>query len=169
MTIGFLAIGRRAVLRSCCLLAAIAVWAAPSSAQAEIKFCNKFPHVVYAAMAYPQDEGSWISRGWLALETGECSLFDTALRVRTFYYRGESVAYRDGGKSVKSNWGSGMKFAILESGNFNYWNAQTKILNSSLADFSKAADTIGEGVSITITFEADGRSSTTISTDPASR
>ena len=152
-----------AISRLCGCAAGLASVLAIPSARADIIFCNKFAHVVYAAMAYPQDDGSWISRGWLALETGECSLFDPALRVKTFYYRGESVSYRAAGKSVKENWGAGMSFAIWRNANFNYWNAQKKVLNSSLADFTKGPETDGDAVSATVTFE-DGGSSVTIKT-----
>jgi hypothetical protein len=131
-----------------------------TSARAEIVFCNKFAQVVYAAIAYPQDNGSWISRGWVALNTDECSVFDTALRVKTFYYRGESEPFREAGRRVKVNWGSGRPFAIWEKDNFNYWNAQNKVLNSSLADFTKGAETSAGDVSATVTFEADGVHST---------
>ena len=102
-------------LKLCGCAAGLACLLAISSAKADIIFCNKFAHVVYAAMAYPQDEGSWIWRGWMALKTGECSQFVTALHVKMFYYRGESESYRDAsGKSV--SWGSDKKFAILENG-----------------------------------------------------
>ena len=74
--------------------AVLACLLAGPSARADITFCNEFPQLVYVAMAYPQNGGSWISRGWISHKTGECSLFDPALRVKTFYYRGESAAYR---------------------------------------------------------------------------
>jgi uncharacterized membrane protein len=134
----------------------LAFLCAASGARAEIVFCNKFVHVVYAAIAYPQDDDSWISRGWVALDPGECSSFDTALHVKTFYYRGESEPFRDGGRRVKVNWGAGRKFAIWEKDNFNYWNAQNKVLNSSLADFTKGAEASADNVAATVTFEADG-------------
>jgi hypothetical protein len=144
--------------RACGYAVGLACLAAIPSARADIIFCNKFPHVVSAAIAYPQDEGSWISRGWVVLQIGECSQFDTALRVKTFYYRGETAAYRDNsGKNIRSSWGAGMKFAILENQNFNYWNAQNKVLNSSLAEFNKGADFSNEAVSVTVTFGADGK------------
>jgi uncharacterized membrane protein len=140
--------------------AVLACLLAGPSARADIPFCNQFPHLVYVALAYPQNGGSWISRGWISLKTGECSLFDPALRVKTFYYRGESAAYRGAsGKRVKNNWGSGRSFAIREAGNFNYWDAQQKVLDSSLADFTHAGGTNGDAISVTVTFNADGNGS----------
>jgi uncharacterized membrane protein len=140
--------------------AVLACLLAGPSVRADITFCNEFPHLVYVAMAYPQNGGSWISRGWISLKTGECSLFDPALRVKTFYYRGESAAYRGAsGKRVKNNWGSGRSFAIREAGNFNYWDAQQKVLDSSLADFTHAGETNGDAISVTVTFNADGNGS----------
>jgi uncharacterized membrane protein len=91
--------------------AVLACLLAGPSARADITFCNQFPHLVYVAMAYPQNGGSWISRGWISLKTGECSLFDPALRVKTFYYRGESAAYRGAsGKKVKKQLGFRQEF-----------------------------------------------------------
>jgi uncharacterized membrane protein len=148
---------RTALFKTCSCAAGLACLVAVSSAKAEIIFCNEFPHLVYVAMAYPQDEGSWISRGWLALKTGECSLFDTALRVKTFYFRGESERYRDASRRrTKMNWGAGRSFAIWEASNFNYWNAQTKVLNSSLADFTQGPVTTGDAVSAKVTFTDNG-------------
>jgi hypothetical protein len=146
------------VSRKCGYAATLALLLAMPSARADVRICNDFPHMVYMAMAYPQEEGSWISRGWIAADTGKCYQFDTALRVKTFYYRGESVPYKDPkGKSIKTTWGTGMKFAVSENGNFNYWNAQKPVLNSSLEDFSKGPD-IDDGVAaVTVTFRADGK------------
>jgi uncharacterized membrane protein len=144
----------------CGCVAGLACLLAGPSAKADIKFCSEFPHVVYVAMAYPQNEGSWISRGWISLKTGECSLFDPALHVKTFYYRGESAAYRSAsGRRVKTSWGSGRQFAIREAGNFNYWDAQQKVLDSSLADFSHDPETAGDAISATVTFDAEGKMS----------
>ena len=76
------------------LIAAAGVLGA-SRARAEITFCNKFGHVVNVAIAYPQTDGSFLSRGWMSLSDGACAPFDTAIHVKTFYFRGESVSYRD--------------------------------------------------------------------------
>jgi len=136
-----------------------------SGAKADIIFCSNFPHLVYVAIAYPQTDGSnsWISRGWLNIDTGKCAQFDTALQVMTLYYRGESVTYKDKGKSVNTVWGGGGdgKFAILENSNFNFWNAQTKVLDSTLAGFTKIGATTGEALSVRFTFDADGIHTTT--------
>ncbi len=139
------------------------------TARADIVFCNKFAHTVYVAIAYPQQDGSWISRGWIALDTGECSEFDSAIRVKTFYYRGQTAQYREGRKQVRTVWSSGdTKFAMWEKDNFNYWNAQTKVLNSTLAVFSKVGEATGDAISVTVTFEADGiQTTTTIKNPPA--
>lgn len=142
-----------------------------SRAEAEIAFCNKFPHLVYVAIAYPQTDGSnsWISRGWLNISTGNCAEFDTALHVKTLFYRGESVSYRQGSESMKNVWGgnSDTKFAIWEDDNFNYWNAQTKVLKSTLVGFTKVGEATGEALSVRVTFEADGiHTTTTIENSP---
>jgi hypothetical protein len=136
---------------------------ATTAAQAEIQFCNKFPQQVYVAIAYPQSDQSWISRGWLAIDTGDCAEFDSALHPSTIYYRGESVPYRNAsGASVTRVWSnSAHQFAIWEKDNFHYWNAQTRVLNSTLADFSLLADGLAIDASVSITFEQDGVHTTT--------
>jgi hypothetical protein len=143
-----------------CAIGVACLLASPS-AKADIVFCNNFPYLVYIAIAYPQQDGSWISRGWLNVDTGQCTEFDSAIKVKTFYYRGESVPYSDGGRRVKTTWGGNdAQFAIWEDNNFNYWDAQTQVLNSSPAGFIKAPETTGDAISATVTFQADGIHST---------
>lgn len=137
--------------------------ASPAAAgEGEITFCNEFPHMVYIAIAYEQSPGFYLSRGWLSLNTGECSPFDAAIRVKTFYYRGKSVPYREGKHTVKTTWGGDKDFAIWERDNFQYYGAQKRVLNSSLESFSKGPESTEEGLTTTITFLADGRTMTTI-------
>jgi uncharacterized membrane protein len=145
-----------------CAIGVVCLLASPSArARADIVFCNNFPHLVYVAIAYPQQDGSWISRGWLNVDTGQCTEFDSAVKVKAFYYRGESVPYRDGGRQVKTTWGGNdAQFAIWEDSNFNYWDAQTQVLDSSLAGFIKGAETTGDAISATVSFDADGIHST---------
>src|SRR6202142_197800 len=144
----------------CGCVAGLACLLPISSAKAEIKFCNQFPYGVYVAIAYPQDGGSWLSRGWMSLGTGECSVFDAALRVKTFYFLGASAAYRSGsGSRIKTSWASGRKFAIYEDSNFNYWNATERVLKSSLAEFTQGPETTVDSVSAMVTFGAEGNGS----------
>jgi hypothetical protein len=148
-------------------LAAIALvaagMAATTGARAEIQFCNKFPQKVFVAIAYQQDDQSWLSRGWLEVDTGDCAEFDSALHPSVIYYRGESVPYRNAsGVSVTRVWSTtGRQFAIWEKDNFNYWNAQEKVLNSTLVDFSLLSDGLALDASVTVTFEQDGIHTTT--------
>ena len=128
-----------------CLLAA-------SSAKANIVFCNEFPAEVWVAIAYQQEDGSWLSRGWLSVETGKCYPFDTAIHVKTFYFRGESKTYHH----QKSVWGNGKDFAVWENDNFQYYNADQRVLNSSLKGFTKGPDAKGNSISATVTFPAEG-------------
>ena len=148
------------ISKLCGCTAGLAYLLAAPSAKADIEFCNKFPHVVYVAIAYPQNGGSWLSRGWMSLNIGECSVFDSALRVKTFYYRAESAAYRsESGRRIKTSWGAGRKFAIDEDSNFNYWNAAERVLKSSLAEFTHGPETTGDAVSAKVTFDAEGKGS----------
>jgi len=139
------------------LVAAVACLLAGRDARADIIFCSYFPRLINIALAYPQADDSWMSRGWLAVERERCLHFDTTLKPRTFYYRGESEGYRNRDRLVRTTWGAGMQFAIKEGANFNYWNAQTKALDSMLAPFNKGID-IADGVtSVTVTFGTDGK------------
>ena len=142
-----------------CGAACVASLLAVSGARADIQFCNQFAQTVFVAMAYPQDDESWISRGWLEVGSGKCFSFDTAIKVNTFYYRAESKPYKEGGKQVTTSWGNEKEFAIFEDSNFQYWGADRKVLNSSLTKFSKGAETAGP-VTATVTFEADGKFTT---------
>ena len=96
--------GRFAAFAATFALVAVGL-GATTGARAEIQFCNKFPQKVYVAIAYPQSDQSWISRGWLEIDTGDCAEFDSALHPSTIYYRGESVPYRNAsGASVTRVW-----------------------------------------------------------------
>lgn len=149
-------------------VAAAALSAAPS-ARAGLTFCNEFPHTVFIAIAYPQENGTWLSRGWLEVATGDCLPFDTAIHAKSFYYRAESEPYRDGGKQVKMSWGdkSARSFAVWEDDNFQYYDAEHRVLRSTLVGFSKGPDGSDER-DVTVTFGADGSSIETISGDAKS-
>ena len=141
--------------------AVVASLLVPATADAAIIFCNKFAHEVYVAIAYPQDNGLWMTRGWLSLDPGDCAPFDTAIHVKEFWYRSESVSYRNAaGTSVRMVWGNKRKFAIWENDNFQYWNAEKQVLKSTLANFSQGASSSGGDVSATVTFNANGTSIT---------
>jgi hypothetical protein len=158
MLSSILRIGFGGLIAAVCLLGA-------SGARAEITeiiFCNKFGHDVWIAIAYPQTGGSFISRGWMSLSDGQCVPFDTALRVTTFYFRGESVRYRDtDGRNKRFFWGKGEKFAIWEDSNFQYYDAQKRVLKSTLAEFTQGPVASGGDVSSTVTFTPDGSQTTT--------
>ena len=96
------------------LLALTVLLAAPNAfaGEGEITFCNEFPHRVSIAIAYLQtDVNNHLTRGWLNVGTGKCYVFDTAIRVNTFYCRAESETYKDGKDKVKMNWGNETDFA----------------------------------------------------------
>jgi len=150
--------------RRVCAVAMLAFLAAASSARADIVFCNNFPHTVFVAIAYPQTNGTWLSRGWLEVATGQCGVFDTAIRVKTFYFRAMTDPVpTGGGKSTTYIWGKGANFAVWEKDNFQYYDAEKRVLNSTLEEFSKGPDAEGDSVSCTVTIPADG-SGTVITT-----
>jgi hypothetical protein len=129
---------------------------AVSSAKADITFCNKFGRLVYVAIAYPQNDGSFISRGWMSLADGDCAQFDTAIHVKTFYFHGESAWYRDGRHRTREVWGKGQEFAIWDNSNFQYYNAQEKVMNSTLVEFTQGPEAENSDVSATVTFTDHG-------------
>jgi hypothetical protein len=138
-----------------------------TQARADIVFCNKFPHEIFVAIAYPQVSGQWLSRGWMSIAPRDCAYFDSAIRVKTFYYRAESDPYRERGHRVKEVWGkSNRSFAIWENSNFEYWDASRRVLNSSLAPFTAGpvlqSKDPNAGVSAKVTFNADGTSTVEI-------
>jgi len=132
-------LSRRAAGAASLALAAIGAFSLPpSAANADVIFCNKFEYRFYVAIAYRQQDGAFISRGWLNVDPEKCASFDSALTANGFYYRVESVPFRSGGRTVTETWGSGDgTFAILEKSNFNFWQAQSKPLNSTMAAFTK--------------------------------
>ncbi len=128
-----------------------------TASHADIVFCNQFDHLVYVAIAYPQSGGSFISRGWMSLSPGDCSPFDTAIRVKTFYFRGESEPYRDGsGHKKKYSWGKGKPFAIWEKDNFQYYDAEHRVLKSTLEEFTQGPESDSGDVSAKVTFKEGG-------------
>ena len=146
------------------LLALSAPLAAPAAfaGEGEITFCNEFPHKVYVAIAYLQtDVNNYLSRGWLHVGTGKCYVFDTAIRVPTFYYHAESDTYKDGKDKVKMNWGNGKQFAVRDA-HFQSYNAEKKYSGMYFAEFSQGPEASGGPVTTTVTFLADGRSMTVL-------
>ena len=144
-------------------LAAVALSFAASNARAGIVFCNNFPQTVFVAIAYPQDNGAWMTRGWLELATGECRPFDTAIRVTALYYRGISASFADSsGQQMHIVWGGPRKFATWWPDNFEYWDAEHQVLASSLEAYEVVSDSITGTPAITVTFNADKSSTTDI-------
>lgn len=145
-------------------LASAVLLAAPSAraGTGEISFCNEFPHKLYIAIAYLQtDVNNYLSRGWLEVETGKCYVFDTAIRVESFYFRAESETCRDGKHKVKMEWGTDKKFAVRDA-NFQSYNAEKAYSGMRLAGFAKGAESSGGPLTAIVTFTETGGSTITI-------
>ncbi|MBV1707964.1 MAG: DUF1036 domain-containing protein [Hyphomicrobiales bacterium] len=149
----------RSILRT--VAVAATCLASTTAARAEITYCNSFGRLIYIAIAYPQSNGTFISRGWMSLDKGKCSIFDTALRVKTFYYHAESSWVRTGRRRSREVWGKGQKFAIWDNSNFQYYNAQNRVLRSTLVEFTQGPVADDGDVSATVTFSSG---SSTVST-----
>jgi hypothetical protein len=54
--------------------------------------------------------------------------------------------------------GSGKDFAVWEKDNFQYYDADQRVLKSTLKSFTKAPDADGDEISATVTFPEDGGS-----------
>jgi uncharacterized membrane protein len=146
------------------LLALSVPLAAPNAfaGEGEITFCNEFPQRVSIAIAYLQtDVNNHLTRGWLNVGSGKCYVFDTAIRVSTFYYRAESETYKDGKDKVKMNWGNETDFAVRD-GDFQVYAAEKKYSGTRLVKFSKGPVSTGAPLTCTVTFLADGRSMTVV-------
>lgn len=129
-----------------------------SAGPGDITFCNEFPHMVNIAIAYEQtDVETWLARGWLEVETGKCYVFDTAIRVATFYYHAESEPYREGRRRVKTSWGSGKDFSVRDS-HFQTYQAEKKLSGMRYAGFTKGPVMTGGAITATVTFLAEGGS-----------
>jgi|SRR5579862_2764799 len=149
------------------LLAAVSTLAT-TTARADIVFCNQFAHVVNVAIAYPQTDGSFISRGWLSLSPGNCAPFDTALHVKTFFFRGETERYRDtNGRYMRYFWGKGRPFAMWENDNYQYYDAEHRVLKSTLMEFTAGPEADNGDVSATVTFQEGGSITTLHGQEPA--
>jgi hypothetical protein len=104
---------------------------------------------------------NYLSRGWLEVETGKCYIFDTAIRVQSFYFRAESETYRDGKHKMKMDWGSDKKFAVRDA-NFQSYNAEKAYSGMRLAGFAKGAESSGGPITAIVTFTETGGSNITI-------
>jgi uncharacterized membrane protein len=115
---------------------------AAAPARSEVQFCNQFETTVFVAIAYQQNKDVWVSRGWLELKPNVCAPFDTALHMSSFYFRGETDDYRDvvTGKTTNYSWGRDRQFATYTDDNFNFWNADRKLTDTTLGWFSRGPD-----------------------------
>lgn len=132
------------------------------AAEGEITFRNEFPHLVYVAIAYEQTGATFMSRGWLSLNTGDCSVFNSAIRVKTFYYLGESVPYRLGRRTVKPR-GARQGICDLGARQLPILRRRDRVLKSTLVPFNKEPETTGDALTVAVTFTEDGHVMTTIS------
>jgi uncharacterized membrane protein len=143
--------------------AALALLGATSGANAEIDFCNKYPRTVFVAIAYQQTNSHWLSRGWLEVPSGQCGVFDTAIQVSTFYFRGATDLFPDDGKrhgAVKRHdpkvWGKEREFVISEGRNFQFYGAESHVQEQILKPFTQGPQSADQPVSAVVTFPADG-------------
>jgi uncharacterized membrane protein len=123
--------------------------------EGQISFCNEFPHTLYIAIAYEEYEDNYISRGWLEVENGKCYVFDTAIRVKSFYYHAESESYREGKHRVKMLWGKDRKFAVRDA-NFQSYNADKAYSGMRLAGFTLGAESTSGPLTAIVTFTETG-------------
>lgn len=131
------------------------------TAKADITFCNKSgQNLIYISIAYPQRDGSYLSRGWMSLNNGECAIFDTAIHVPTFFFRAESEWVRGHGRRTREVWGKGQKFAVWDNDNYQYYNAQERVLKSTLEEFTQGPTADNGDVSATVTFTENGSETT---------
>src|SRR5262245_18471101 len=91
--------------------AAIVACLIHSAANAGIMVCNDFHKRIEVALA--QEEQSTVSaQGWWAVEPRACRDVDFALRGSMLYYRAESETYKQGGASVRHQWGEAKRLFV---------------------------------------------------------
>lgn len=103
----------------------------------------------------------YLARGWMHIETGKCFVFDTALRVRTFYYHAMSEPYKEGKKKFVWKWGADKQFAVREA-HFHFYNAEKKFSGMYFAEFSQGPVSTRGPLACTVTFLEDGGSLTVV-------
>jgi uncharacterized membrane protein len=91
-----------------------------ATVQRGVNVCNQFPQKLFVAFAYQQN-GRWMSRGWLGVDSGQCK--NVVLPARDLYWRAESDRYRAAnGDIVHMEWGDNKKFCVSDA-SFTFSNA----------------------------------------------
>lgn len=141
---------------------------------ADITVCNEFPRPVFMAFAWQDQNGVWISRGWRKVETRACETdpFNlSGLKLRSFYFRGETDWYGVGrGSRRKNSWGKGGKDFAVRDNVFQFANADRDRRGARFVPFSSSAKSTSGPVNVRITIDRDGKGTTQVSsTRPAPR
>jgi len=86
--------GRGFIVIAAAFAALMFVTGLPTTAKAELKFCNQTKSDVNLAIGYKSDDSSeWVSEGWWIINPGKCetpSPFDGVLKKRYYYYYADS-------------------------------------------------------------------------------
>jgi len=112
------------------LLALLFLVGIGSQAEAKIQFCNKFQHPVFVAVAF-QDNGSWVTEGWIEVDVNKCVMDEKHPNVTSFYFYGETNAFN---KQVWS-WGKDKEFGVKDD-DFSQRNADKPPAGMRVVKFS---------------------------------
>jgi len=91
------------------MLAVFFLLASGSVALAKIQFCNNFEHPIFVALAFQQN-GEWITEGWLEVDVNKCVIDPKHPDVTSFYYYGETNTF----DKSQWSWGKDKEFSVKD-------------------------------------------------------
>ncbi len=131
------------------LLAVLLLIISGSQASAKLQICNKFMHPVHTALAYQQN-GVWVSDGWITVDTNKCLIDTTHADITSFYYYGETDTF----DRQTWSWGRDKDFSV-KTGDFTFRNADTQQRGARLVKFSGPRTYKLPQTTVVLTFEQD--------------
>lgn len=137
---------------------------ATTAALADISICNDFRARLRVALAY-EDNNAIRAAGWWTVNPKACRDVNFPFQGSVLYYTAESDPYREGGKTVRDNWGN-KKELYVGAKDFEFDDASRRRSGTKPAMFSLAtvSDRLrSKPILITLRFTSG---STTISMKP---
>lgn len=127
-------------------------------ASAEIKFCNTYTEVVYAAVAF-QNNGSWNSQGWIAVKPNTCTIDLTNASLTEFYYYAETAVLNGKYESWGKKNATARQFDVART-YFLFQNADRRRRGARFEWFNGPVDLGDASRLATLTFSDTGTTGT---------
>ena len=139
-----------------------------SSALAAVQFCNKLERPVHFSVAYQSPQG-WVSQGWFSTDPQDCVTPQNLADLTDFFWTAETGPYMQNGEEVKTTWGEGRTFSVMEfkDSPFTVNNADKRQKKTRPNPFSGPVSFDLPAIVATVTIEADS-SSTIVTQLPTS-